>query len=259
MQTNGIDDDGNGYVDDFRGWDFAENDNDPLDDHGHGTHCAGSIGAVGDNGEGITGLNWEVSLVGLRFITASGQGDEADAIEAVEYATMMGFDLTSNSWGGNGEQTEGDPLYLAIEAAGKAGKLFVAAAGNDGRNTDSRPTLPASYDLPNIISVASSDSRDRMSGFSNYGSETVDIMAPGSGVYSTIKRGWFGNNYGNMSGTSMAAPIVAGAVALLQSYHTEDTAEELKARILEGADSVSAGKGKLKTEGRLNVYNSLTL
>ncbi|SMF62006.1 S8 family peptidase [Pseudobacteriovorax antillogorgiicola] len=259
--TNGIDDDGNGYVDDFRGWDFAEDDNDPMDDHGHGTHCAGSIGAVSNNGEGIAGLNWNVTLVPLRFITARGEGTEADAIEAIEYATMMGFDMTSNSWGGDaeGDGDGTDPLYEAIKKAGEAGQLFIAAAGNDGRDTDRRPTFPASYDLDTIISVASSDSRDRMSGFSNYGASTVDLLAPGSNVYSTIKRGWFGNYYGNMSGTSMAAPIVAGAAALIKSEFPKETPLELKARILDGAEPVSAGKGKLTTEGRLNVFRSLTL
>ena len=255
---NGIDDDNNGYVDDYRGWDFAEDDNDPLDDHGHGTHCAGSIGASGNNGEGITGLNWEVSLVGLRFITARGEGDEGDAIEAVEYATMMGFDLTSNSWGGDGELVEDDPLYKAIAAAGAAGHLFIAAAGNDGRDTDRRPTFPASYNLDNIISVASSDKRDRMSSFSNYGASTVDILAPGSNVYSTTKKGWFGRQYSGMSGTSMAAPIVAGAAALILSEYPDATPAEIKARILNSADKTNAGKGKLSTEGRLNVYKALT-
>ena len=259
MRFNGIDDDNNGYVDDYRGWDFADNDNDATDDNGHGTHCAGSIGAAGDNGEGITGLNWNVSLIGLKFIGSNGQGTESAAIEAVEYATMMGFDLTSNSWGGDGEFVEGDPLYEAIKAAGEAGHLFVAAAGNDGRNTDRRPTLPASYDLENFISVASSDRRDRMSSFSNFGSTTVDIMAPGSGVYSTTKRGWFGRYYSNLSGTSMAAPLVAGTAALILSEYPDASPAELKQRILEGADKVSAGQGKLSTEGRLNIFNALTM
>ena len=257
-RSNGIDDDGNGYVDDFRGWDFAENDNDPLDDHGHGTHCAGSIGASGNNGEGIAGLNWEVSLVGLRFITARGEGDEGDAIEAIEYATMMGFDLTSNSWGGDGQLVEDDPLYKAIAAAGAAGHLFIAASGNDGRDTDRRPTFPASYDLENIISVGASDRRDRMTGFSNYGATTVDIIAPGSNVYSTTKRGWFGRQYQNMSGTSMAAPIVAGAAALILSEFPDESPAEVKSRILNGVDRINAGKGKLSTEGRLNVFKALT-
>ena len=213
--TNGIDDDNNGYVDDVNGWDFVEDDNDPTDTHGHGTHCAGSIGAVSDNGIGIAGINWDVSLIGLRFIGNNGQGTEADAVEAIEYATMMGFDLTSNSWGGEPDNSGGtDVMYKAIQEAQEAGVVFVAASGNNGRNIDSRVILPAGYDLDIIISVASSDRRDRMSSFSNYGSDRVDLMAPGSAVYSTIKPNWWGSKYGSMSGTSMAAPIVAGAVAL---------------------------------------------
>lgn len=258
--SNGIDDDNNGYVDDFRGWDFGDKDNDPTDSHGHGTHCAGSIGASANNDEGIAGMNWEVSLVGLKFIGRNGQGTEADAIEAVEYATMMGFDITSNSWGGNEQGTnEEDLLYKAIKAAGKAGVLFVAASGNDGRNTDKQRTLPASYDLDNIISVGASDARDNMTGFSNYGVETVDLMAPGAGVFSTTKRGFFGNIYGAMSGTSMAAPIVAGAAALVKAAYPKAGPLEIKERLLKGVDPISSVTDKLKTGGRLNVYNALTL
>ena len=258
-RSNGIDDDNNGYIDDFRGWDFAEDDNDPMDDHGHGTHCAGSIGASANNGEGIAGLNWNVSLVPLRFITAKGQGTEADAIEAIEYATMMGFDMTSNSWGGSAIEGDEDALFNAIKAAADADKLFIAASGNDGRDNDSRPIYPASYELENIISVAASDNRDTMTGFSNYGADSVDLLAPGANIYSTIKKGWFGNQYGKMSGTSMAAPIVAAAAALIKSEYPKESAVEIKERILKGVDVIRAGKGKLTTEGRLNVYKSLTL
>lgn len=259
-RTNGIDDDGNGYVDDFRGWDFVDNDNDPQDGNGHGTHCAGGIGAVGDNGVGVTGINWNVSIVGLKFLDRNGSGSEADAIRAIEYATMMGFDLTSNSWGGDPTPNDGvDFLYNAIKDAGEKGYLFVAAAGNDGRNTDKRETHPASYDLDNIISVAASNSSDRLAGFSNFGEDTVDIAAPGADILSTNKTGgWFNNGYKRLSGTSMAAPLVAGAAALLKSILPDADAKELKDRILRNTDEVSRFRGKLKTAGRLNLYKVLT-
>lgn len=259
-RTNGIDDDKNGYIDDFRGWDFADNDNDPKDGHGHGTHCAGTIGAKGDNGVGITGINWDVSIVGLRFLNNKGQGSEADAIKAIEYATMMGFDVTSNSWGGDAsDSAEEDLLKEAIKSSGKAGLLFIAAAGNNGRNTDKRKTLPAGYDLDTIISVGSSDSNDRLSGFSNYGTNTVDLLAPGSSIYSTKKSGFFSGEYGSMSGTSMAAPMVAGAVALIKSEFPSETALEIKQRILDSVDQISSAKSKSRTGGRLNLFKALSM
>ena len=259
-RSNGVDDDGNGYIDDFRGWDFADKDNDPYDSHGHGTHCAGSIGARGDNGVGISGVNWRVSLVGLKFIGSSGEGQEADAIRAIEYAIKMGFDITSNSWGGDPDPKASGPdlLQKVIAEAGRRGQLFIAAAGNDGRNTDRKPTLPASYDLDNIISVAASDSRDRLASFSNYGRTTVDLMAPGAAVYSTTRASLLRGPYGSMSGTSMAAPLVAGAAALVKARYPDADAAELKERLLRSVDRVPAAAGKVSTGGRLNLYRALT-
>ncbi|MBQ47894.1 MAG: subtilase [Zetaproteobacteria bacterium] len=259
-RTNGIDDDNNGYIDDHRGWDFANNDNDPMDDNAHGTHCAGSIGAVGDNGIGIAGLNWNVSIVGLKFIGRGGTGTLGDAAKAVEYAVTMGFDVTSNSWGGAAEKdtaTAKDPLFAAIKAANKKGQLFIAAAGNNGSNNDNKKLYPANYDVDNIISVAASDSRDRLASFSNYGPKTIDLMAPGSGIYSTSTRSLFGQIYRSMSGTSMAAPIVAGAVALVKSANPDLSAKALKQRIISTVDPVSSVRSKLKSGGRLNVYKAL--
>lgn len=256
---NGVDDDQNGYVDDLYGWDFADNDNDPMDTHGHGTHCAGSIGAAGNNNEGVAGINWNVSLVGLRFIGNNGQGEEADAVAAIEYASAMGIHITSNSWGGDPENTEEeDVLQAAIAEAGQKGMLFVAAAGNDGRNTDSRPTLPASYSLPNIISVAASNKNDGMTGFSNFGVKTVDLMAPGDGVFSTSKMGLFGGRYKAMSGTSMACPLVAGAAALVKATFPDASMEEIRDRLLRSVDPVERYKDKLSTGGRLNVYKAIS-
>ena len=194
---NGIDDDKNGYVDDYRGWDFVNNDNDPMDDNRHGTHVAGTIGAVGNNGVGITGINWEVRMVGLKFLSGAGSGALSDAVKAIEYATMMNIPITNNSWGGGGYEAT---LEAAIKAAGDKGFLFVAAAGNDSNNNDATPSYPASYKLPNIISVAAVDSDDSLANFSNYGNTSVHVAAPGVDILSTLPN----NTYGTLSGTSMA-------------------------------------------------------
>ncbi|HXV13377.1 MAG TPA: S8 family peptidase, partial [Candidatus Krumholzibacteria bacterium] len=198
---NGVDDDFNGYIDDVRGWDFVNNDNNPMDDHGHGTHVSGTIGALGNNGVGVVGVSWSVRIMGLKFLDAGGFGSTSDAILAVEYATMMGVKLTSNSWGGGGFS---QALQDAIEAAGNAGILFVAAAGNASSNNDVFPNFPSNYPLDNIIAVASTDHRDNLSGFSNFGLTTVDLGAPGTDILSTFPN----NTYGTISGTSMATPHV---------------------------------------------------
>jgi thermitase len=257
-RSNGVDDDGNGYVDDFRGWDFFNNDNDPMDDNGHGTHCAGIIGAKGDNGRNVVGVNWDISLVGLKFIDGkTGQGDLAGAVKAIEYATAMGIGITNNSWGAEVEALPGpdeeDILRDAIKAAGEKGYLFVAAAGNSSSNNDKKPTLPASYGLPNIISVAATGTSDNLASFSNFGPQTVDIAAPGSNILSTV----LGNRTMQMSGTSMAAPVVTGAAALLQSVAPNLTAVEIKARLLQSVDPVASLQGRVISGGRLNVAKAL--
>src|SRR5215208_5052955 len=165
-RSNGVDDDHNGYVDDWRGWDFANGDNDPFDDNGHGTHVAGTIGAVGDNGVGVAGVNWTVRLMPLKFLGADGSGDAADAIRAVLYADAMGADVTNNSWGG-GEYSQA--LADAIRTADSRGSLFVAAAGNSFSDNDLDPVYPAGYDAPNVVSVAASDPDDDLAWFSNVG------------------------------------------------------------------------------------------
>jgi subtilisin family serine protease len=253
--SNGIDDDANGYVDDFRGWDFADKDNDPMDDNGHGTHCSGIIGAVGNNGEGIAGVNWNTSIVGLRFIGSNGEGTSADAIEAIEYATMMGFDLTNASWGGDPEsETEEDLVMLkeAIRAAGDAGNLFIAASGNEMRDIDKQPVYPAAYDLDNIVSVGSTDSFDLKSFFSNYGKVGTDLFAPGSSIYSTYHDG-----YASLSGTSMATPYVTGAAALLKASEPNLTNLEIKERLMGTVDKKTLLEGRSVTGGRLNVRRAL--
>jgi subtilisin family serine protease len=249
---NGIDDDGNGYIDDFRGWDFANNDNDPMDDNNHGTHCAGTIGGVGDNKEGVVGVNWNVSMVGLKFIGSGGSGSLDHAIQAIEYATKIGVDLTSNSWGGGGYS---QALSDAIAEANRAGILFVAAAGNSSANNDLDPHYPSSYDLPNIISVAATDSKDRLASFSCYGASTVDLAAPGVDILSTVT----GGKYEKFSGTSMATPHVAGLTALIKSSFPNASADEIRFRILSNTDYISGLSGKVLTAGRANAFRSLEM
>ena len=249
-QNNGIDDDGNGFIDDFRGWDFANNDNDPLDDHDHGTHCAGTIGGRGDDGIGVAGVNWQVSLVGLKFLTASGSGTLEDAVEAIEYATKLGVAMTSNSWGGGGYSPTMD---AAIAGANAAGILFIAAAGNDGNDNDLAPHYPSSYEHDNVIAVAATDHQDRLAGFSCYGAESVDVAAPGVAIYSTRTAG----AYTLMSGTSMATPHVAGVAALVKAAYPAAGIAELRARLVNTVDHVPSLAGKVASGGRINAFNAL--
>ena len=258
---DGIDNDGNGYVDDLHGWDFVDNDAAPTDRNGHGTHVAGTIGAVGDNAQGVAGVSWDVQLMALRFLGADGSGYVSDAIEAVDYATTMrtryGVNVvaTNNSWGGGGYSAA---LRAAIARAGQAGILFVAAAGNGGYdgvgdNTDRQASYPAGYDLSNVISVAATDRNDDLASFSNYGSRTVDLAAPGVSILSTLPNG----RYGTYSGTSMATPHVTGVVALLAAQDPGASAGELKAAVLDGADPLAELAGRTVSGGRLNAYGAL--
>lgn len=248
-RSNGIDDDGNGFIDDWRGWDFVNGDNDPDDDQGHGTHVAGTIGAVGGNGTGVTGVCWQVSMVGIKFLGPFG-GTTSDAISAIEYATSIGCNLTSNSWGGGGYSQE---LADAIGQAGAAGRLFVAAAGNSSGNNDLYPVYPASYALPNIIAVAATDHNDALAGFSCYGAVGVDLAAPGVSILSSLP----GATYGLYSGTSMATPHVSGACALLWSVAPGLSAAGLKQALLEHSDPLPSLSGKVACGGRLNVHRAL--
>ncbi len=250
-ESNGVDDDGNGYVDDYRGWDFINNDNNPYDDNDHGTHCAGIIGAVGNNGSGISGINWNVSLVGLKFLSGAGSGSTDDAVEAILYAIDLGIPILSNSWGGGGRS---QALEDAIEAANQAGILFVAAAGNDSKNTDNSDNFPSNYGSANVVSVASSDDRDQLSSFSNYGKETVDLAAPGSSILSTVAN----NNYQSLSGTSMATPYVAGVAALIMAQYPGISMEEVKYRLMGSVDFKSAFANRTVSGGRLNAVKALS-
>jgi subtilisin family serine protease len=252
---NGIDDDRNGYVDDVSGWDFVANDNTPDDGNGHGTHVAGTIGGVGNDGRGVVGVNWEVSILPLKFLDELGFGSTAGAIAALNYATTLrnaGVNIvaTNNSWGGGGYSAA---LRAVIARHDAAGMLFVAAAGNDGSDNDVAPAYPASYDLPNVIAVAAIDHADQAASFSNYGRTTVDLAAPGVDVYSSIP----GGGYASFSGTSMAAPHVSGVVGLLAAANPQATAAELRAAILDTTAAVPGLAGRTATGGRLDAAAAL--
>jgi subtilisin family serine protease len=249
---NGKDDDGNGFIDDVHGWNFAGKNNDPMDDNKHGTHCSGTIGAKGDNGIGTAGVTWNVKILPIKFLTGSGSGTLADAVEAIKYATKMGVKLMSNSWGGGGfSQT----MFDAIKAAETKGILFVAAAGNETNNNDTKATYPSGYKLENVISVAAIDNRDNLATFSNYGQKTVHIAAPGVKIYSTVPMSMGG--YATFSGTSMACPHVSGAAALLWSTNKDWTYKQIKDRLLMTKDPVAGLKSKTYAGGRVNVYNAM--
>ena len=252
--ANGIDDDGNGYIDDIYGWDFFSNDSDPMDD-GHGTHVAGTICAEGNNGVGVVGVAWQCKIMALRFIGPDG-GLTADAIAALDYAVNKGVKLSNNSWGGGGFSQS---LYDAIQIAGINGHLFVAAAGNGnaagiGYDTDLTPHYPSSYDLDNIISVAATDNQDKLAGFSNYGLNSVDVGAPGVDIASTMLGGYYWN-----TGTSMAAPHVTGIAALILGTHPDWTPLQVTDRIYNTVRPIAALDGKTVTGGVVNAYDALAI
>lgn len=244
----GVDDDGNGYVDDVYGYDFANKDGDPIDDHGHGTHCAGIIGAI-HNSTGVRGVMANVKFVGLKFLTASGSGETDGAIQSINYAIKAGVHIMSNSWGG-GESSEA--LKDAIKAAEENGIIFVAASGNSSQNIDLKPAYPASYDLDAVVTVGAHDGRGNRSSFSNYGEKSVDIYAPGSNIYSTFVNG----SYKSLSGTSMAAPFVSGVLGLLLANEPGISVNEAKERLIKTAISKISLKASV-AGGRTDAYRVL--
>jgi subtilisin family serine protease len=254
---NGVDDDKNGYVDDVNGWDFHNNDAsvyDAASEDSHGTHVAGTIAAEGNNGIGVTGVNWKAKIMPLKFLGPNG-GYTSNAVKAIDYAVAKGAKISNNSWGGGGySQT----LKDAISRADASGHLFIAAAGNGGSDgigddNDATPSYPASYDNPNIVSVAATDSKDALAGFSNYGGASVDLAAPGVGILSTLP----GNTYGSYNGTSMATPHVSGVAALLKSKNPAADDATLKERLIKSVDARSNLSGKTTTGGRLNAAEAL--
>ncbi len=258
---NGVDDDGNGYVDDVYGWDFDGNNSSVFDGAGddHGTHVAGTIGGVGGNGVGVAGVCWSVKLLNAKFLGRNG-GTTANAVKAVDYYTDLktrhGINLvaTSNSWGGGGFS---QALADAISRANTAGILFIAAAGNSTYDCDtSTACYPAEYASANVLTVASITSTGAISSFSNYGATTVDIGAPGSGIWSTVpasSKGKIVASYASYSGTSMATPHVSGAAALYAAYHPGSSAAQIKSAIMSSATPTASLTGKTVTGGRLNV------
>lgn len=263
INGNGVDDDGNGFVDDYYGYDFRYNDSDPLDENGHGTHTAGTIGAVGNNNIGVTGVNWNVKLMAIKIYSAGGtDSTSAMLVNAYNYVRLMktrgvNIRVTNNSYGDCPEACGYDQATKdALEALGNAGVLNVFAAGNNGRNIDTgAPHYPSSYTLPTILAVASSTSTDARSSFSNFGTTSVDLAAPGSSIFSTYNNS--NSSYASLSGTSMATPHVAGAAALLSAYNPSLSVYSLKATLMNTVDVLAAWNGVVKTGGRLNVQRAL--
>lgn len=259
--ADGVDNDGNGYVDDTRGWDFANNDSTiydggtkgSLDDHG--THVSGTIGAE-SNGVGVVGVNWNVRLISAKFLGRNG-GTTASAVRAVDYLTDLktrhGLNIvaSNNSWGGGGYS---QALYDAVARANTANILFIAAAGNSGTNNDTTASYPSNYDLPNVIAVAAIDRTGALASFSQYGARTVDLGAPGVAIYSTTAS----NLYESYSGTSMATPHVTGAAALYASVKPGSTAAQIKSALLGSAVPTASLAGKTVTGGRLDANAALS-
>ncbi|WP_121354384.1 S8 family peptidase [Flavisolibacter nicotianae] len=265
--ADGRDNDGNGYVDDIHGWDFAGNNNTIYDGgtsgnrDDHGTHVSGTIAGKGGNSAGVVGVNWNVTLISAKFLGVFG-GTTSNAVKAVDYLTNLktrhGLNIvaSNNSWGGGGYS---QALYDAISRANNANILFVAAAGNGGSdgvgdNNDAVANYPSNYNLSNVIAVAAITSNGARASFSNYGATTVDLGAPGSGIISTTAY----NTYSNYSGTSMATPHVTGACALYASAHPGASAATIKNAILASAVPTASLSGKTVTGGRLDAFGALS-
>jgi len=246
----GVDDDKNGVIDDIYGYNAANDSGDPKDDHGHGSHCAGTIAAKGNDGRGVVGVNWEARVMAVKFLDAGGGGSLENAVKAIDYATRMGANVMSNSWGGGGFTQS---LLDAIKRSNDAGAIFIAAAGNDDSNNDTTPTYPGSYQVDNIVAVAAIDNRGQRASFSNYGRKTVHLGAPGVNILSTT-----GGKYASFSGTSMATPHVAGVAGLLWANEPNLTAKEIKQRLVATSRPVASMKGKTITGGIVDAYAALT-
>lgn len=245
---NQVDDDGNGYIDDIHGWNFVGNSNDISDDNGHGTHCAGTIGAVGNNNLGICGLSWNLRLMPIKIIDSAGNGKASDAVSAILYANQMGADVISCSFTGT---QYSEALNQAVCASSA---VVVCASGNGGKNIEEIPIYPAAFDIAHSITVAATDASDNLASFSNYGSSHVDIAAPGVTIASTYP----GNRYAYMSGTSMATPFVSGVAALIRSANPALTNTETCSILLDTVDRLPALQGMISTGGRLNAYQAVS-
>lgn len=260
--VSGVDDDGNGYVDDVRGWDFVNEDPYPLDGHGHGTMVAGIIAAATGNTKGVAGVMPNGRVMALKVIGDGGEGTLADAIEAIEYAVDKGVRISNSSWGYSvilpEESADHNALFDAMQAAQANEHLFVTAAGNDGIDTDGAPHYPSSFELDNIIAVNATDNTDTLAWFSSYGASSVDIAAPGDGVISVTKLfAGFLEDYAWESGTSLAAPHVAGVAGLILELQPGFGYQQIKDRILSTARVVPGLAGKSVTGGILNAYDAM--
>ena len=244
---DGIDNDGNGVIDDVHGYNAYADNGDPMDGHSHGSHCSGTIAGKGNNEVGVVGVNHDANLMGVKIFSDSGSTSAAAIIRGIQYATKMGARITSNSWGG-GRANEG--IKSAFEASPA---LHIMAAGNSGTDNDARPHYPSSYEGDHIIAVAATDHNDQLARFSCYGATSVDIAAPGVNIMSTVN----GGGYKSYSGTSMATPHVAGAALLVADANPGITNAELRERLLGGADAKDQLAGKVVTGGRLNVANAI--
>ena len=248
-------DDELGTFNDRYGFNGTDNQSDPMDDNGHGTHCAGIIGAEGDNQQGIAGINWKVQIMPLKFLGRGGSGTTKDAIEAINYAidrkrNGVNLRVISASWGST---QYSKALEETIRAAGEEGILFIAAAGNNGTSNDRFPHYPSNYDLPNVISVAALDRNDQLASFSNFGIKTVHIAAPGKEILST----WLNKDFREASGTSMATPYVSGVAALILASEPNMTVEKLRERLLKSVDKIDSLDGKVESGGRINAAKAL--
>lgn len=247
--TAGVDDDGNGLIDDIYGYDFANDDADPMDGHGHGTHCAGVIGAS-HNSKGIAGVNANVKILPIKFLTDKGGGTLEGALKAIDYATQRGVQVMSNSWGGGGRS---EALYEAVKRAEAKGIIFIAAAGNSNSDNDAKPTYPANYKASNVVAVGAIDGKGKRASFSNYGKQTVHVFAPGVDILSTVAN----NKYKKMSGTSMACPHVAGVAGLLLASEPNLTAVELKQRLM-NTSVESVELDEFTASGYVDAHQALT-
>ena len=253
LSTNGIDDDANGLADDWRGWDWVTDDNDPTDENWHGSHVAGTVGAAANDGSGVMGVAWHVGLAPLRVLDANGSGQVSDLISAYGYARTQGLEIVNASLGGGSfSQAERDAIAAASDT------LFVVAAGNGGSDgvgddNDAVPTYPCGYDLANLICVAATDQDDALASFSNYGAASVDLAAPGVNIGSSVP----GPDWVYASGTSMATPHVSGAAALVWSRFPSANVAGVRAALLQSVDPKPALSGKTVTGGRLNAYRAL--
>lgn len=253
----GIDDDNNGYIDDIYGYDFFNKDADPMDDNGHGTHCAGVIGAKGDNGVGIVGVVWNTQIMALKFFSKDGKGTLEGALESIQYAVKMGVKVINNSWGGG---SYSEILESTIKAANEKGVTFIAAGGNNSSNNDYEPVYPASFQLPNLISVAAIDYQGLLASFSNFGKTSVHLAAPGVSILSTYldnEDPTSNSTYKRLSGTSMAAPHVAGIVALLFSNEPYLSPSEIKARLIQTSIPMKELRYISQSKGMVNAFNAL--